>query len=173
MSIECHLYFCPLNKQITIDKIRNTLTPDKWHIALKTDEMHIQLREFISEGNMCKGLRKEYVLESFIDSDAILVIVLDGYFCGFSTILRNEKDSALVVDVICSLKKMNGIGAYMIEALTELCKADEIKNITLGSVTEAVPFYLKQNFECEGLCMMTKRVLGGTKTQTNKKNRTG
>jgi hypothetical protein len=59
----------------------------------------------------------------------------------------------------------------MIKLLNDFCKENGLENIKLSSLTQAVPFYLKTDFECNPMCKMIKDVTGGgNKTRRNRSN---
>jgi hypothetical protein len=56
----------------------------------------------------------------------------------------------------------------MVNLLSDICETINIEHIKLSSATQAIPFYLKTEFECDPLCKMVKDIQGGGKTRRNK-----
>lgn len=126
-----------------------------------------------ASGKFCDGIMAGYVKDSLKDCDFILCIqssqTRSKKINGFATlkIFRNSK--SLYVDVICTNSDVKGTGSYMIKLLSKICNIIGLDHIKLSSATQALPFYLKTDFECNPLCKMIKNV-GGSKTRKNKIN---
>ena len=136
------------------------------------DELYKEIR--LSK-KFCDGLQASYVKDSLKECDAILRIessqTRSKKINGFATIklLRNSK--SLYIDVICTNTDIKGTGSYMIKLLTKLCSDISLEHIKLSSATQALPFYIKTDFECDPLCKMVKDInggSGGSKTRRNK-----
>ena len=128
-----------------------------------------------SSGKFCSGLAASYIKDSLIECDAILKvessITRSKKINGFATLKFYKGSKSLYIDVICTNTEIKGTGTYIINLLNDFCKENGLENIKLGSATQAVPFYLKTDFECNPLCKMIKNVTGGgNKTRRNKNN---
>ena len=89
---------------------------------------------------------------------------------GFATLKFYKSSKSMYIDVICTNTDIKGTGTYIINLLNKICKVLSLENIKLSSATQALPFYLKTDFECDPLCKMIKTVTGGNKTIRNKSN---
>ena len=127
-----------------------------------------------SSGKFCSGLAASYIKDSLIECDAILKvessITRSKKINGFATLKFYKGSKSLYIDVICTNTDIKGTGTYIINLLNDFCKENGLENIKLGSATQAVPFYLKTDFECNPLCKMIKNVTGGSKTRRNRSN---
>jgi hypothetical protein len=52
--------------------------------------------------------------------------------------------------------------------LSDVCEKLSIEHIKLSSATQALPFYLKTDFECDPLCKMVKDIQGGAGRKTRR-----
>jgi hypothetical protein len=96
---------------------------------------------------------------------------------GFATLKFMKSSKSLYIDTICTNTDIKGTGSFMINFLSNVSKELSLDGIKLNSVTEAVPFYLKMQFECNPTCKMIKTFEGGAsnpknKTPKNKTNKT-
>jgi len=123
--------------------------------------------EIRKSGKFCDGLTAGYIKESLKNCDIILriesSITRSKKLNGFATLklLRNSK--SLYIDTICTNKDIRGAGGYMIKLLSKISHMLSLDAIKLNSVTEAVPFYLKTEFECNPTCKMIRQIEGGSK----------
>ena len=127
-----------------------------------------------SSGKFCSGLAASYIKDSLIECDAILKvessITRSKKINGFATLKFYKGSKSLYIDVICTNTDIKGTGTYIIKLLNDFCKENGIENIKLSSTTQAAPFYLKTDFECNPMCKMIKDVTGGSKTRRNRSN---
>jgi hypothetical protein len=135
------------------------------------DELYKDIR---TSGKFCDGLQALYVKDSLKDCDVILRVessrTRSKKINGFATLkfLRNSK--SLYIDTICTNQDIKGTGSYMVKLLSKICHELALDHIKLSSATQALPFYLKTDFECDPLCKMIKDIKGGNKTKRNHKN---
>jgi hypothetical protein len=136
------------------------------------DELYKEIR---SSKKFCDGLQAAYVKESLKKCDVILRIessqTRSKKINGFATLNFLRSSKSLYIDVICTNTDIKGTGSYMIKLLTKLCGDISIEHIKLSSATQAIPFYIKTDFECDPLCKMIKNInggSGGSKTRRNK-----
>ena len=102
-----------------------------------------------NSGRFCEGINMDFVKESLVSADAILLVAEKKAVYGFATLVFKSDENLLYIDLICTNIEVKGCGTYMLEMLKEL------SSIQLSSVTSAVPFYLKNHFECDdGLCKL-------------------
>ena len=124
----------------------------------------------------CDGLYMSFVKDSLKTCDAILKIessmTRSKQMYGFAAInfLRNSK--SLYIDTVCTNTDIKKTGTYIINVLTKICQQLSIESIKLSSATQAVPFYLKTEFECDDVCKMIKTI-EIKKTKKNRKNTKG
>jgi len=134
------------------------------------DELYRGIRK---SGNFCDGLHALYVKDSLKDCDAILRIessmTRSKKINGFATLKFYQSSKSLYIDVICTNKDIKGTGSYIIKLLSKMCEDISLEHIKLSSATQAVPFYLKTDFECNTMCKMIKTV-GGNRTRKNRTN---
>lgn len=132
------------------------------------DELYKDIR---SSGKFCDGILATYVKESLISCDFILRIessqTRSKKLYGFATLKIIQGSKSLYIDVICTNIDIKGTGSYIMKLLTNICETVSLESIKLNSATQAVPFYLKSEFECNPLCKMIKMV-GGSKTRKNR-----
>ena len=133
-------------------------------------------REIRRSGKFCEGLTALYIKESLKDCDAIVRIessmTRSKKLIGFATLKFMKSSKSLYIDTICTNTDVKGTGSFMIKFLSDVTKELSLDGIKLNSVTEAVPFYLKMQFECDPTCKMIKTIEGGSKTPKNKTNKT-
>jgi hypothetical protein len=126
-----------------------------------------------SSGKFCDGIQSRFVKESLRDCDAVLRVessmTRSKKINGFATLKFYKGSKSLYIDIICTNTNIKGTGSYMIKLLNDFCKENGLENIKLSSLTQAVPFYLKTDFECNPMCKMIKDVTGGgSKTRKNR-----
>jgi len=132
-------------------------------------------KEIRTSKKFCDGLQALYVKDSLKDCDAILRVessmTRSKKINGFATLKFYKSSKSIYVDVICTNSDIKGTGTYMINLLNKISKMLLLENIKLSSATQALPFYLKTDFECDPLCKMVKTVSGGSnKTRRNRIN---
>jgi hypothetical protein len=134
---------------------------------------------------LCKGLNNDYILDSFNNVDAAVIIgssidiLPNGNIFGFALINFDEEINALYIDVICSHIGISGAGKFLIEQIEYICRTLSMTEIYLKSVNSAIPFYEKYGFSrfdesCQDMCVMIKSLkkkIGGKKRKTQKKIR--
>ena len=132
-------------------------------------------KEIRTSKKFCDGLQALYVKDSLKDCDAILRIessmTRSKKINGFATLKLLKNSKSLYIDVICTNTDIKGTGSYMIKLLTKLCDDISLEHIKLSSATQALPFYLKTDFECDPLCKMIKDIKGGNKTKRRHLNK--
>jgi hypothetical protein len=106
----------------------------------------------INNKNFCIGLNSDYVSDSLAVSDALLFVYKNNESGGFATL--NFIDSTLKIDVICTNNTMKGMGSFMIKTIKNIAHKLGMTKIALESVSSAVGFYIKQQFDCNPLCSM-------------------
>lgn len=115
----------------------------------------------------CKGLNPSYILDSFNNVDAVIVIgssmdiLPNGNIFGFALIVFDEINNTVYIDVICSHIGIQGVGDFLIKAIQNMCKELLISKIYLTSVKNSISFYEKYGFiktdkYCENMCEMIK-----------------
>jgi hypothetical protein len=131
-------------------------------------------KDIRSSGKFCDGLQATYVKESLMNCDFILRVessqTRSKKINGFATLKMYKGSKSLYVDVICTNTDIKGTGSYMVKLLSKICDTISLDSIKLSSATQAVPFYLKTDFECDPLCKMKKEINGGSRTRKNRRN---
>ena len=130
-------------------------------------------KEIRKSGKFCNGLTALYIKDSLNECDLIVRIessmTRSKKLIGFATIKFLKNSKSLYIDTICTNTDVKGTGSYMITFLTEICDELSLDSIKLNSATQAVPFYLKTEFECDPTCKMIRTLKGGNiKSKTNK-----
>lgn len=108
----------------------------------------------------CSGLASPYVRRSLHSSMMTLCIksTTDSTMYGFLTMgvargKRSKKDNDKIniidIDIVCANSDYSGVGTYMVQVVKKMAPILDCSRITLQSVTEALPFYLKNKFECD------------------------
>ena len=131
-------------------------------------------KEIRTSKKFCDGLQALYVKDSLKDCDAILRVessmTRSKKINGFATLKFYKSSKSIYIDVLCTNTDIKGTGTYIVNLLNKVSKMLSLENIKLSSSTQAIPFYLKTDFECDPLCKMVKTVTGGSKTRRNKNN---
>lgn len=131
---------------------------------------------------LCRGLNPQYILESFDDADAIVIIgssmniLPNGNIYGFALINFDEAHNSIYIDVICSHIGVKSSGDTLIKEIQNICGKLFMTKIYLKSVESAISFYEKYGFTkkdklCNDMCLMIKTMnkkTGGKKGKTNK-----
>ena len=129
-------------------------------------------KEIRSSDKFCDGIQAGYVKDSLMECDFILRIessqTRSKKINGFATLKMYKGSKSLYIDVICTNTEIKGTGTYIVNLLSKICKMISLDSIKLNSATQAVPFYLKTQFECDPLCKMKKEITGGKKTRKNR-----
>jgi hypothetical protein len=135
---------------------------------------------------LCKGLNPEYILDSFDEVDAVVIvgstmnILPNGNVFGFALIKFEERTNSLYIDVICSHVGIKGAGELLINQIGDICSHLFITKVQLKSVKSAISFYEKYGFiktgVCKNLCLMEKSIRTTahgkrTKTKAQKKSK--
>ena len=134
---------------------------------------------------LCKGLNPNYILDSFDDSDAVIIIgstmdiLPNGNIFGFALINFDEKTNSIYFDVICSHIGIKGAGDILINEIEDISRRLFFRKIHLKSVKSAISFYEKYGFIkndklCDNMCIMIKNINtknGGKKGKTNKQRK--
>jgi hypothetical protein len=137
---------------------------------------------------LCEGLNPDYVVDSFNEADAVIIIgssndiLPNGNIYGFASIIFDEVKNQIYIDVICSHTGTKGGGDILIKQIENICKNVLMDKIYLTSVKSAIPFYKKYGFikkkeSCDNMCLMVKdiieenditKTIGGKKSIKNK-----
>jgi hypothetical protein len=128
-------------------------------------------KDIRNSDKFCDGLKALFVKDSLKDCDFILRIessqTRSKKINGFATLKILKYNKSLYIDVICTNTDIKGTGTHMVNLLSNLCKSIGLESIKLSATESAVPFYLKNEFECNPLCKMIKHI-GGSKTKKNR-----
>lgn len=134
---------------------------------------------------LCKGLNPGYILDSFDNVDAVIIIgstmdiLPNGNIFGFALINFDEKTNSIYIDVICSHIGIKGAGDILINEIEYISRRLFVTKIQLKSVKSAISFYEKYGFIkrdnlCDDMCTMIKTINtknGGKKRKTNKQRK--
>jgi hypothetical protein len=188
-----YIYFRPTESN-NLDDIKLLLEDDdKIDIYPNNDDINSykNVTDYIyriinKTGFLCKGLNPEYILDSFDNVDAVVIIgsgmyiLPNGNIFGFALINFDEKTNSIYIDVICSHIGIKGAGDILINKIEDISRKLFIKKIQLKSVKSAISFYEKYGFTkydklCDNMCVMIKSINtknGGKKRKTNKQRKT-
>jgi hypothetical protein len=101
---------------------------------------------------LCKGLNPDYILDSFNEVDAVVIVgsttnlLPNGNIFGFASIKFEEMTNSIYVDVICSHIGIKGAGELLLNEIEEISRNLFITKVRLNSVKGAIPFYEKYGF---------------------------
>jgi ribosomal protein S18 acetylase RimI-like enzyme len=135
---------------------------------------------------LCKGLPPDYILQSFDNVDAVVIIgssmniLPNGNIFGFA-LITFEGNHTMYIDVICSHIGIKGAGDILINEIEYIARKLLMTEIYLESVKSAISFYEKYGFtkqkkSCDDMCIMIKSIKkksGGKKIKTKKKKNGG
>ena len=116
---------------------------------------------------LCKGLNPDYILDSFDNVDAVVIlgssinILPNGNVFGFALIKFDETKNSIYIDVICSHIGIKGAGDILINEIEDISRRLLMTEIYLKSVKSAISFYEKYGFikydnSCDDMCLMIK-----------------
>ena len=156
--------FNPIKKSEKIQKIRkkiemklNTdINPSNYLGDISYDELTRTLFKDIKKYKFCDGVDYGFIEESleFCDLMVILKDPISFKLVGFCTLMFKAKH--VYLDVICTNPKTKGVGTEILNVLDKINKVLKIEYIKLESITSAMPFYLKKDFECDNVCKMVR-----------------
>ncbi len=108
-------------------------------------------------------------------SEGLEGIVIAHYLYEESVYNEYEGDTvdvpAIKIEILCGSPRVKGVGTNLVKQIKRICNLVNIRYITLSSLTEAVPFYLKTDFECVGECSLQMNVRKGGKRKSRQKTR--
>ena len=174
-----HIYFKPTESN-NLDDIKILLEDDD-KINVHSDDERVDsfdsyknvtdhIYRIMNETRfLCKGLSPAYVLYSFDNVDAVIIIgstmdiLPNGNIFGFALINFDEKTNSIYIDVICSHIGIKGAGDILINEIEDISRRLFVTKIKLKSVKSAISFYEKYGFIkhdklCDEMCTMTKNV---------------
>lgn len=192
-DIKTHLYFKPTENN-NLDDIKLLLENNNMNVYPNDEDVNLNnsyknVTDYIyrivnNSEFLCKGLNPAYILDSFDDMDAVIIIgssniLPNGNIYGFALIQFDEKTNSIYIDVICSHVGIKGAGDTLINEIENVSRKIFMSRIYLKSVKSAISFYEKYGFTkknklCDDMCLMTKNINtrnGGKKRKTNKKNK--
>jgi hypothetical protein len=190
-----YIYFKPTKSNI-LDDIKLLLeNDDKIDVYPKNDDVnpydsYKNVTDYISRiiNNsefLCKGLNPDYILDSFDNVDAVVIlgssinILPNGNVFGFALIKFDETKNSIYIDVICSHIGIKGAGDILINEIEDISRRLLMTEIYLKSVKSAISFYEKYGFIkydnlCDDMCVMIKSMnkkYGGTKNKKKTKRK--
>ena len=180
-----YIYFQPTENN-RLDDVKTILEDDaKFDVYFNSDDSYKKVKEYvdrlISKSEfLCKGLNPDYIVTSFDNADAVIIIgssmnvLPNGNIFGFALINFDEKHNAIYIDVICSHIGMKGVGEILMNEIENINKKLSMTDIYLKSVKSAISFYEKYGFtkhdkSCDDMCLMIKSIKSGGKKKTTKK----
>ena len=122
-----------------------------------------------NKDDFCNGLNPEYIDNSLTNCNAIISLENNANDIICFATLFFKLPNTINIDVICSNNLYKGGGNAIIDKIVEICKIIHIKFITLSSLTEALGFYTKKQFECDELCDLKLKITGGKWSKKYKK----
>ena len=194
IDTKTHIYFKPTESN-NLEHIKILLEDDdKINVYSNDEDIHSynsykNVTDYIYRiinitSFLCKGLNPDYILDSFDNVDAVIIIgstmdiLPNGNIFGFALINFDEKTNSIYIDVICSHIGIKGAGDILINQIEDISRRLFIGKIHLKSVKSAISFYEKYGFIkndklCDDMCTMIKNINtknGGKKKQINKEN---
>jgi ribosomal protein S18 acetylase RimI-like enzyme len=193
IDIKTYIYFKPTESN-NLDDIKLLLENDDKIVVYPNNEdvnqynSYKNVTDYIYRinkiGFLCKGLNPDYILDSFDNVDAVVIIgssiniLPNGNIFGFALIKFDEETNSIYIDVICSHTGIKGAGDILINEIEEISRRLFIEKIRLTSVDTAISFYEKYGFTkieslCDDMCVMIKYInkkIGG-KRKTNKQRK--
>jgi len=177
-NVKTYIMFNPEKPENTLEDIKLLLENDeKINIYpnsedVNSDNYYENVRDYIHRvinetEFLSKGLNPGYILDSFDDMDAVVIIgssmniLPNGNIFGFATIKFDEKQNSIYVDVICSHIGIKGAGELLLNMIEYISRKLLITKMYLKSVSSAIAFYEKYGFIkkdnlCNDMCVMTK-----------------
>jgi hypothetical protein len=126
---------------------------------------------------LCRNINSGYILQSFLESDAVIVIgseniLPNGNIFGFALI--NFNPTHIYIDVICSHVGISGSGDILMNNIKNICQPLSMTKIKLQSVNSAIGFYAKYGFVkteslCTNMCEMVYTVTTGGKRKMKRR----
>jgi predicted GNAT family N-acyltransferase len=179
--VKTHIFFNPV-KTGDLEDIKYLLNYDEENDAQYKDISNYIMRVIDKSEFLCKGVNKEYVMESFDKVDAVIVIgssmniLPNGNIYGFALIQFDEMKNLLYIDLICSHNGIRGAGIKMLKEIEKVCNKLMMDIIKLTSIESAIPFYEKYGFvkktsSCKDMCIMTKTVVKKSSSKSPKSPR--
>lgn len=193
-SNQTYIYFKPTENN-NLDDIKLLLEDDDTFYVYPNNEnvnpynSYENIRDYIyriikNQNFLCKGLNPEYILDSFDNVDAVVVIgssiniLPNGNIFGFALIKFDETSNSIYIDIICSHIGIQGAGDILINEIEYISGKLLMTKIYLTSVKNAISFYKKYGFTkenelCDNMCLMIKTMnkKKGGKKKKNKKTR--
>lgn len=180
-----HIYFQPTENN-RLDDIKTILEDDaKFDVYFNSGDSYKKVKEYVdrlisNSEFLCKGLNPDYIVTSFDNADAVIIIgssmnvLPNGNIFGFALINFDEKHNAIYIDVICSHIGMKGVGEILMNEIEDINKKLSMTDIYLKSVKSAISFYEKYGFtkhdkSCDDMCLMIKSIKSGGKKKTTKR----
>jgi len=195
IDTKTHIYFKPTESN-NLDDIKTLLEQDDTMYIYPNNEVVNQYNSYKNVTDyiyriikktkfLCKGLNPNYILDSFDNVDAVVIIsssiniLPNGNIFGFALINFNEQSNSIYIDVICSHIGIKGAGDILINKIEDISRRLLITKIELKSVKRAISFYEKYGFtkydkSCDDMCLMMKSINtknGGKKRKTNKQRK--
>jgi hypothetical protein len=190
IDVKTYIYFKPTESN-KLDDIKFLLEHehDKIDIYPNNDNSYENVRDNIyriitKTEFLCKSLNHYYILNSFHDNDAVVIIgdskgiLPNGNIFGFAIIKFDEESNSIYVDVICSHIGIKGAGDILMKKIEYICIKVLMTKIYLKSVKSAISFYERYGFIkydkiCDNMCLMIKSMnkKNGGKRKTQKKTR--
>ena len=187
-----YIYFRP-SQSNDLDDIQLILQyGDKYDVYpdADADDSYTMIKDYIGRlvnksGFLCKGLNPDYILESFDNANAIVIVgssmnvLPNGNIFGFASINFDEKHNSIYIDVICSHVGIKGAGDFLMKEIESICRKLSMTEIYLKSVKSAIPFYKKYGFvkynSHDKMSLMIKSVRnkysGNSHQKTNKQKK--
>ena len=195
IDTQTYIYFKPTENN-NLDDIKVLIEDDKkLHIYPNNEDVnkynnYTNVKDYIiriinNPEFLCKGLNSKYILDSFDEVDAVVIIgslmniLPNGNIFGFALIKFDQKHNSIYIDVICSHKGIKGAGDILIKEIENISETLLMTEIYLKSVNTAISFYERYGFTkydelCDDMCLMIKSIKkknGGKKRKTKKRKK--
>jgi len=112
--------------------------------------LYLSTAESILSNTICGDINMGYIHGKVSKSHAYIKISAKGSnkLCGFALLNINFTLKFIEIFAICADKTYKGVGTYIIDCLLKLANQLNFNVIKLSAITNAVPFYLKNGFNC-------------------------
>jgi hypothetical protein len=163
INTQVHIYFTE-NSNVSSDI--NTILADDYIINNNYKEIKNYIIRLVDVGFLCKDINPDYVIESFDEACAVVVIcdnIPNGNIFGFALIQFDEINNLIYISMFSSHAGTRGSGDILMKEIQNICKKLYITKINTMSVKKAITFYEKYGFIKEKfyntVCEMSRIIL--------------
>jgi ankyrin repeat protein len=172
INTEEHVFYIVEHTELGKDYLENIkINETDIHVSINDSDEHARkLFNWIKNYELCQNLERQYINRSLHDCDFFIYILSFGLdeLLGVCTVMI-DTTGKFYIDVICSNLRFAGVGKKMINYIKQIADLNNVTDISLNSVGDAVGFYAKQGFTGNsrtpkyGLTPMVYKLVGGRK----------